>query len=133
MLCKQLNGQSGYLSLKNAIEACSKEPREYNNSIVVVQSSGSGKTFAAVELSRHKKIIYLQCLDKGDDGVRLCDPRLASAIALVTQFGLQPAEREKIVVKFLYALLTAATEFRTIKELNDAQFDSDKFFASRKS
>lgn len=92
MLCKQLNGQSGYLSLKNAIDACSKEPREYNNSIVVVQSSGAGKTFAAVELSRHKKIIYLQCLDKGDDGVRLCDPRLASAIALVThQFGLKQA------------------------------------------
>ena len=122
--CKSINGHSGFMLLKDAINACAS-PGKYYKSVVIIQSSGHGKTFATIQLSKTLRLIYLQCMDK-DDG-RPCHPIIANAIKYLIEINISKDEREKRTAKFLSALLQAASKYESKEELNAAQFQSDRF------
>ena len=120
---------SGCVLLTRSVAEICKFPRVYFKNLLMLQSSGYGKTTGALQLGINNKyrVVYLQCTDiEGSFSMRKWFADLLNDIAAANE-----GDRDEMVGRFLETIVELALTYETPKQLHEAQFGMGGDFSVR--
>ena len=126
---------SGLAQIEKGIRNIRENVSQFYRSLVLIQSSGTGKTQICIDLGRNNRCVYFSCqLSSSETSAGFISPQVVQDMLLFLHTEASSCrQREIIISKILFCLVEAAKEYAEPLDLFNAQLQPPYPYYSRLS